>query len=153
MISIVTVFILILALLLFAISKCYDVKGKCKELAEKIKNILFFNSMFRYAFLNCLNFMMTGMIAMTMFSETSRLKKIIAVIIFAAITLSPVLFSYILYKKRDLLDEEATKVRYNALYDGKNVKNKKWVFLYPLTYFSRRLIFSAATIFLIDHPS
>ena len=66
----------------------------------------------------------------------------------------PLYLARILYVNKDELDDEVNVKKFGTLYEGKDISRENHhVWLYPITFLYRRVIFMAATVFLIDWPS
>ena len=67
----------------------------------------------------------------------------------------PIYFLTVVYRNRESLEMKEKSSKFGALYSGKNVSNraKHRVWLFPMTFFYRRLIFISVSVFLFDTPS
>lgn len=68
----------------------------------------------------------------------------------------PAVLAWVLYKYRESLHEETKVKAIGTMYLGRRVVNnldERNVWIYPIIFFSRRTIFIAATVFLIDYPN
>mmetsp|Transcript_33837 Transcript_33837/g.44687 ORF Transcript_33837/g.44687 Transcript_33837/m.44687 type:complete len:168 (-) Transcript_33837:1184-1687(-) len=78
----------------------------------------------------------------------------VAIAILAALTLAFTLFYCVLKRCQNSLGAENTKKRISTLYIGHDVQYENHrSHQFPVAFFLRRLIFTAVTVFLIDHPA
>ena len=78
-----------------------------------------------------------------------------AIGIIVLLNILPLIYARVLCKKAKNLENEEVSRKIGNLYDNKNVKSGKdhkvWVF--PISFFFRRVIFAILTIFLFDRPN
>ena len=155
LVSVIAVAFVIIVVLLVYICKKVNLSEKNQARLAKLKRSLFFNPFIRYLQLNALKLNLSAMLTIKSFSSTSTTSKIVSIVTLVTINTIPVIFSRFVYKNRQTLQEENTSKKYGTIYAGKNVDADKdhKVWLYPLFFFFRRLIFIIATVFLIKYPS
>lgn len=121
---------------------------KSKERIENLKKKIFFNPLIRSLYLSCLKFYFSAIVSFK--GDVS----ITAIIIVATITLVSLILAGILYKNEKHLDEETCISKFGAAYDGKTLTlgRRKFIWVEPLWFFGRRIVFAIATVFLLDNP-
>ena len=157
-----SLFLMTLVLIVFAlliIVVILIIKGCCSteknmERIRKLKRSIFWNKIIRYLFLSSLKFNMVALVAFKRTPENGY-EMLTAVLIFIGITALPVYFARLLIKHGDSLEEDENAERFGTIYSNRNVNSEKKhrVWIYPLSFFYRRAIFMAATVFLIDWPN
>ena len=94
--------------------------------------------------------------------EASRVTAIVLLVLIAFI---PLIYTYVLYKRRSELGKEEMKSKYGSLYKGltlaslskqneeEDTTNYHKVWLFPLFFLVRRSAFIAITVFLFEYPA
>ena len=71
----------------------------------------------------------------------------------AFIAFIPFVLTCLIYRKRNMLDEQQTIKSIGSIYEGKNVKKRDHkAFLFPILFFWRRTCFVVVTVLLFDFP-
>lgn len=153
--------VIMLCVLLVCLLKCLlKVCPKIKKCYEFIKSKLLYGVLIRFVLLGTLKIQMTlgrPLVIGTYIpeSETEKSPDLSATIIgLSAITLlslSPILFAYVMCKNHSKLDETETKAKIGAMYYGLNTKRKR-VSCYTVVFLLRRSFFIVVTFVLYMRP-
>ena len=152
--SILLCFIVIVLILIICLRKrntgCCD---KCKRCINYITTKLFFNPLIRYLLLNALKFYMASMINFKTDHDDNSVDRVFAIAILIIINVIALYFSCLLHRNKTQLGQESSINRYGTLYQGREIKEMKHpLYLQPLAFFLRRLLFSVVTVYLFDKP-
>ena len=119
-----------------------------------MKSKLFYNSLIRYVLLSSLKTNLVAMVALKRASGDDPLSIVLASLLSIFIMAFPLYLARILYVNDEDLNDEDNIKSFGTLYEGKDVdRENHHVWLYPIIFLYRRVIFMAATVFLIDWPS
>lgn len=145
---------------------------------QRMKNKVFYQSLIRYSFVNCIKFNTNAVMAIVNNDGTTS-QVAIGVSVFLSINLLVLVYAYVLYKRRDDLGDEANRSSIGNLYSGLQLhtlplKNQRGgnrcgtcccsgkqikpttrgaVCLHPVVFMVRRMLFALASVLLFDHPA
>ena len=158
--SIFVLLILVIVLLVTIKRKCKNLSEKNKERIEKVKLSVFWNPIIRYTFLNCLKLNTTAMTGLFLVLTTDSTQIAVSSVIFATMCIVPFIYSRILYKNSDMLEDEKFNKKYSTLYNDLRVKAvseekepQTSVCLFPAVFMIRRTLFVAVSVNLFDYPN
>lgn len=120
---------------------------------RSIEDLLFYNPLIRITQLSAIKANIAALLVFKLLSEKPA-QMAAAVLIYLFINVLPLVYVCILYKHDKSLEDEEVKRKYFNLYDNKNVDRNRThrVWFFPLSFFYRRTVFCAVTIFLYDMP-
>ena len=77
----------------------------------------------------------------------------LAIVIF--LSLFCLVITAVIFKNADILEEDDCIDRYGTVYDGKRLTNSrnKAMWIHPLYFFIRRIVFAMITVYLLDYPA
>ena len=152
--SIGFVIIILIVLVAILVAKSCKLSKKNKQRVQYLKRKIFYNSIIRYILLNTLKFYMSAMVVLKK-SDGNGAKFAQSVSFLLFLSALPIYFLTVVYRNRESLEMKEKSSKFGALYSGKNVSNraKHRVWLFPMTFFYRRLIFICVSVFLFDTPS
>ena len=144
--ALLVIVVITLSVILFYCARRQQLTSKIKSRIMDLKQKVFFNPLIRFVYLNYLKLNMGAMVGI--FSAKATYKDILpscAVII--VLNLIPIIFAYVLHKKRLNLAEESVVKSIGTIYQGQKVdslekpkvKQRNWI--YPLVFCSRRTLF------------
>ena len=116
----------------------------------KLKTNVFWNPIVRYYILNSLKLSITGFMVFKV-SDSGPGDYFIAILMLVILNAMPIIFGIVLKQNKETLAKEDTKKTIGAIYAGKNVEQK--AYLFPMSFMWRRTVFVASTVFLFSWPS
>ena len=111
--------------------------------------------MIRYLMLSFLKLNMTVMLTLRATNHENSWQVPVAIASLALLSLMPIFFSFVLYKKHTELDLEENHKKIGTLYLGHNVGGDRLIRpeFFPCAFFYRRTIFLTVSIFLFEKPA
>ena len=103
--------------------------------------MLVYNPLIRYTMLNCLKLNNTGMVAFIGLS-TGTAQLGLGVFIVTAMTVLPIVYAIIVYRKRKQLNKAETKEKFHSLYIGLELKDSKHIKVGNVSNFQKNWTFS-----------
>ena len=138
-------FILLLRLLIFVFKRVDNQKWNSR--AVNLHRKIFYNPFIQLLTIEATKLSLIPVVVLDT-DEKFIGDEIAAYLLLSLQLLMPLLFFFILYRNRRSLDAEHNRVRFGALYDGKNVTKQRdhHVHWLPLTFFYRRILFAFTTV-------
>ena len=93
----------------FYVSNKYALSEKIREQFADLRSMLLYNPLIRYTMLNCLKFNNTGMVVFIGLS-TGTVQTGLGVLIVIAMSILPIVYAVIVYRKRKELNKAKNKV-------------------------------------------
>ena len=152
----VILLLIVIVFIVIYVSRRTELSQKNKDRLEKLKYMIFYNAIIRFAFLNALKFNMSSMVVF--YKESSSVgSTFVAALLFVGFTIVvPIVLIRIVYINRASLHELQMILKYGTMYSGRRVIDlidKRRVWIYPATFFVRRTLFATATVSLFKYPN
>ena len=151
----ITSLVFVLIILVFVILRfvcklcCKNISIKNKERLKAIKKKIFYNSIIRWAQLGALKMYFSAFVSL------KANKDVASIVTIAMLSVAGIIMALTMCYYYADLDLDHIVAKYGAIYDGKRTdeNREKRVWLSPLIFFARRLIFATVTLYLFDKPS
>ena len=161
-IMVIILLFMLLILIVVGFVKCARrLSMKCRERITDCKRRIFFNPLIRFTYLNSLKFNIVAMGTISGLNEGPS-EIIQAVLILLTFNLLPILYSCILKKKPEMLQEEEFKEIVGTLYSGMAIpefefsilgRDKPLTWMKPAIFMFKRTLFAISTVALFDYPA
>ena len=108
LISLLIILFVVIIFAGFYVSNKYALSEKVRLLFADLKSMLLFNPLIRYTMINCLKLNNTGMVVFIGLS-TGTSQTVFGVLIVIAMSILPIVYAVIVYRKRKELNKAKTK--------------------------------------------
>ena len=92
------------------------------------------------------------MIGLKDFGGIQTSSNLVTIVLSLLLFSLPFLYAKIMHKNALRLETDPKMESYKTIYQNRNLKGDKKIWLYPLMFFLRRFFFIAATVFLFERP-
>ena len=122
-----------------------------KQLIEKVKAKLFWNAFIRYSLESYLKWAFVSLTVLSSIQNRSLIEKVAVIICISILSTLPFIYLTILFRKREMLTQEAQKAKIGSLFLG--IRHFSiFQASYSVIFLLRRLAFIALLVFLEDRP-
>ena len=150
--SIIFAILLLFVLLLILLRQRVKLGEKCKKWVQLLSAKLFYNAIIRYIIMNALKLAVASLVALKATDRTA-IEVTTSSLIISMIGLAAIGFFILLSRCHDHLADAPVINKIGTLYQGKEVDRKAHsVEYFPLAFFTRRIVFAIATVYLHDSP-
>ena len=150
--TLIFICITLIILIVIFLARKITLSDKNRKRLESMKKTLFFNSFIRYTFLSANKLFMAVMMGLKNFNEIPTGSNTFAIALLIIIVSLPIIYAKIMHKNALTLETDKQMEKFKTIYQDRIVAADKKIWLYPLMFFLRRIVFIMATVFVFSRP-